>query len=75
MIEEHCNVVLTQDIGAAGLRAGDIGTIVMVHAKGAAYEVELMTLGGQTLAVLTLSAEQIRPAGPGEIAHARRAPS
>jgi hypothetical protein len=30
-----------------------------------------MTLGGQTLAVLTLSAEQIRPADPGEIAHAR----
>jgi hypothetical protein len=43
------------------------GTVVMVHAKGAAYEVELMTL-----AVLTLSAEQIRPADPGEIAHARQ---
>ena len=72
MIEEHCNVVLTQDIDAAGLRAGDIGTVVMVHAKGAAYEVELMTLGGQTLAVLTLSSEQIRPVAPGEIAHVRQ---
>ncbi len=75
MIEAHSNIVLTHDIDTARLGAGDIGTVVMVHAKGAAYEVELMTLGGQTLAVLTLSAEQIRPAGPGEIAHARRAPS
>jgi hypothetical protein len=72
MIEEHCNVVLTQDIDAAGLRAGDIGTVVMVHAKGAAYEVEFMTLGEQTLAVLTLSSEQIRPVDPGEIAHVRQ---
>ncbi|MGA7982765.1 MAG: DUF4926 domain-containing protein [Chromatiaceae bacterium] len=72
MIEEHCNVVLTQDIDAAGLRVGDIGTVVMVHAKGAAYEVEFMTLGGQTLAVLTLSSEQIRPVDPGEIAHVRQ---
>jgi len=64
--------VLTQDIDAAGLRAGDIGTVVMVHAKGAAYEVEFMTLGGQTLAVLTLSSEQIRPVDPGEIAHVRQ---
>jgi hypothetical protein len=44
----------------------------MVHAKGAAYEVEFMTLGGQTLAVLTLSSEQIRPVDPGEIAHVRQ---
>jgi hypothetical protein len=31
-----------------------------------------MTLGGQTLAVLTLSSEQIRPVDPGEIAHVRQ---
>jgi hypothetical protein len=42
-----CNVVLTQDIVAAGLRASGIGTVVMVHANGAAYEVEFMTLGGK----------------------------
>ena len=57
MIEEHCNVVLTQDIDAAGLRAGDIGTIVMVHAKGAAYEVELMTLGEQPTRLRILEGE------------------
>lgn len=72
MIEEHSNVVLTKDLEASGLRAGDIGTVVMVHANGAAYEVEFMTLGGDTLAVLTLSAEDIRPADSREIAHARK---
>ncbi len=44
----------------------------MAHADGAAYEVEFMTLGGETLAVLTLSADQVRAAGSSEIAHVRK---
>ena len=55
-----------------GLRAGGVGTVVMVRANGGAYEVELMALGGQTLAMLTLSAEQVRPVDPREIAHVRK---
>lgn len=72
MIEEHSNVVLTKDIEASGLRGGDIGTVVMVHADGAAYEVEFMTLSGDTLAVLTLAADHVRPVDAREIAHARK---
>ncbi len=72
MIEELSDVILTIDIDAHGLRCGDIGTVVMVHADGAAYEVEFMTLGGETLAVLTLSADQVRAAGSSEIAHVRK---
>ncbi len=64
-------VVLTQDQPNEGLRAGDIGTVVLVHQGGAGYEVEFSTLGGRTLAVVTLTADDVRPVGDREIAHAR----
>jgi hypothetical protein len=35
------------------------------------YEVEFVTLEGETLAVVSLSAEQLRPVESREIAHAR----
>ena len=54
MIEEHDCVVLTQDIPDASLEAGDMGTVVHVHEGDAGYEVEFMTLAGETLAVVTL---------------------
>lgn len=72
MIKELDNVVLTSDIPEHGLARGDIGTVVMVHAKGAGYEVEFVTLDGETLAVATLLASQVRPIDHKEIAHARR---
>lgn len=72
MIEELSDVVLTTDIDSCGLRAGDIGTVVMVNADGAAFEVEFMTLGGDTLAVLTLPRGHIRAADSREIAHVRK---
>jgi len=37
-------VVLTRDVLDLGLRAGDIGTVVLVHRGGAGYEVEFSTL-------------------------------
>jgi len=64
-------VVLSRDLPDEGLRAGDIGTVVLVHQGGAGYEVEFMTLGGRTLAVVTLAAGDVRPVGDREIAHAR----
>ncbi len=72
MIKELDNVVLTSDIAEYGLASGDIGTVVMVHVKGAGYEVEFVTLDGETLAVATLLASQVRPIDHKEIAHARR---
>ena len=53
------------------LEAGDVGTVVLVHGKGAAYEVEFMTLGGDTVAVLTIDAADVRPFDEREIVHAR----
>ena len=71
MINEHDRVVLTEDVPSEGLKAGDIGTVVHIHANGEAYEVEFICLDGETIAVTTLRANQVRPTKSGEIAHAR----
>lgn len=71
MIEELASVVLTTNLPEQGLQAGDIGTVVLVHQEGQGYTVEFMTLSGETVAVITVPAEQIRPIRTNEIAHAR----
>ena len=64
-------IVLTEDLPDQGLKAGDLGTVVLVHRNGEAYEVEFVTLGGETVAVVTLSAAQVRPISRDEMPHAR----
>jgi hypothetical protein len=71
MIRELDSVVLTADVPAHGLESGDIGTVVLIHQGGAGYEVEFMTLDGETVAVMSLPASQVRPISRKEIAHAR----
>lgn len=71
MINEHDSVVLTVDLPAEMLAAGDIGTVIHVHEGGEGYEVEFMTLDGQTVAITTLLGPQVRPVARREIAHAR----
>ncbi len=44
MPKELDRIVLTADIENTGLKAGDVGTIVFVHRKGEAFEVEFLTL-------------------------------
>ena len=58
------------DLPDHSLRAGDLGTVVLVHSHGG-YEVEFMTLDGETVAVVSLSPDQVRPVGGWEMAHAR----
>jgi hypothetical protein len=70
-IQEHECVVLTADIQAEGLEAGDVGTVVHVHGDGEAFEVEFMTLAGDTLAVATVSANQCRPVSKRDVSHVR----
>ena len=71
MINEHDTVVLTQDVPDEGLTAGDVGTVVHIHNNGEGYEVEFMTLTGQTIAVATLLSKQVRPVGSQDVAHVR----
>ena len=71
MIQELDTVVLTRDIPEHDLQAGDIGAVVHVYCKHAAYEVEFVTGEGETLAVLTLTDSDIRIMRQREILHAR----
>ena len=71
MISELDRVVLTTDIPEYDLKAGDIGTVVLVHAEGLGYEVEFITITGQSLAIVSLFKSQVRAIGDREIAQAR----
>jgi hypothetical protein len=70
MMTEHDTAVLTEDLPEHGLVRGDIGTVVLVHDRPG-YEVEFMTLDGETLAVVSLTPQQVRPVRRREIAQAR----
>lgn len=52
MIDELELGRLTVDLPEHDLRAGDTGTIVLVHAAGKAYEVEFFTPWGKTVDVV-----------------------
>ena len=71
MIHELDTVVLTRDINEHGLQQGDVGAVVHVYPDGVAFEVEFVTAEGWTVAVLTLSASDVRPMREREILHAR----
>jgi hypothetical protein len=71
MIAELDTVALTRALPEHGLEAGDLGTVVMVHRGGDGFEVEFVTLAGETVAVETLPADAVRELRPDEIAHAR----
>lgn len=44
-----------------GLAAGAVGTVVLVHEQGEAYEVEFIQPNGSTQALLTLPALEVAP--------------
>ena len=71
MIRELDSVVLATDLPEYGLKRGDVGTVVLIHGDGKGYEVEFVTLDGETMAVISLPPSQVRPIGRREIAHAR----
>jgi len=55
-------VTLTQDFPVDGVKAGAIGTVVHVfHKPSTAYEVEFVNDDGSTIAMITVTANQLRP--------------
>lgn len=60
-IQELDTVILVKGRSDQGLVKGDMGAAVMVHDGGKAFEVEFVTLAGDTLGVLTLTADEVRP--------------
>jgi len=71
MIRELDLVVLARDLERYPLKAGDVGTVVHVYTDGKTFEVEFVTGEGKTVAVVTLSATDIRPMQGEEILHVR----
>ena len=70
-IKELDVVALTCDLPEHGLKRGDVGTAVLVHGHGEAFEVEFVDYNGHTVALLTLELPQIRSLRAGDIPHAR----
>jgi uncharacterized protein DUF4926 len=70
MLNENDSAVLARDLPEYGLKSGDVGTIVLVHPAGG-YEVEFMTLDGETIAVASLPLDAVRPIARREVPHAR----
>jgi hypothetical protein len=71
MIKERDTIVLTEDLPEEGLAAGDVDTVVHIHNQGEGYELEFVTLAGQTIAVASLLARQVRPVSKQDICHVR----
>lgn len=71
MFNELNTVVLSHDINEHNLTRGDVGAVVHVYENGKAYEVEFVTGAGKTVAVLTLTKDDIRPMERQEILHVR----
>ena len=71
MIRELDTVVLVHDLEAYGLTRGDVGAVVHCYKDGMTFEVEFVTGEGATIAVLTLSQQDIRPMHAREILHVR----
>ncbi|MCC7105024.1 MAG: DUF4926 domain-containing protein [Chloroflexi bacterium] len=63
---------LREDLPRIGLITGDVGTVVLVHGNGEAYEIEFTTADGQTLAVETLQSSQVEPVAGRQVLHARK---
>ena len=60
MIKELDRVVLADRIDETDLQIGDIGTVVFVYKQQKGYEVEFMTLTGDTVAVVSVLPSQTR---------------
>ncbi|MCK4760803.1 MAG: DUF4926 domain-containing protein [Candidatus Aminicenantes bacterium] len=71
MIRELDTVVITRDFSEHGLKQGDIGAVVHTYENGASFEVEFITIDGNTVALLTLNREDIRPIKGREVLHVR----
>ena len=70
-IAELDRVVLTRALPEAGLAPGDVGVVVHAYAGGDAYEIEVFSLTGETVAVATAPAGALRPVAADDVVSAR----
>jgi hypothetical protein len=63
-------VVLDKDLPQHGLKRGDLGAVVEVHAPDA-LEVEFVTASGKTEAIVTLGVADVRSVGDRDLVTVR----
>ncbi len=71
MIQEFEKAALTVDLPDEGLVAGDVGTVVDITSNGKAVSLEFFNFVGQTVAVVLVETENVRPVRANEVMHAR----
>lgn len=71
MIQELEQAVLTVDLPDEGLVAGDVGTVVDITANNKAATLEFFNFAGETVAVVLVNVDQVRPISANEVMHAR----
>ena len=71
MFDENAQVVLERSLPSLGLEPGDEGVVVHIYANGAAYEVEFLSLDGNTIGVATVEAADLRQASGRAVLHER----
>ena len=67
MINEHDSIRLTVDLPEHGLKAGDAGAVVHIFEPDTSFLAEFFASNGDTVDVVYVEREQIRPATPDEI--------
>ncbi|WP_138993400.1 DUF4926 domain-containing protein [Larkinella sp. C7] len=67
MIQELDLVALLTDRPTIGLRRGDVGTVVHIYGSNDLFEVEFINAKGDTVAVETLSADEVRQVDLGRV--------
>ena len=72
MIHELDQVEILVDIPVHGLKAGDVGTVMLVHQNGKGYTLEFLTWDGETVGIVTLDADKIRGIRSKEIPRTRK---
>ena len=60
MLKEYSQVVLTKPLPSLRLEPVDVGVVVHVYDQGRAYEVDFLTLDGNTVGVETVGAADLR---------------
>ena len=67
--------IRTRDLPDDGLRARDVGVVLLTHPGGhgvpLGYTVEVTTATGETVAVVDVAADAVRPAAEQDARHAR----
>ena len=63
-------VVLDRDLPDHGLRKGDLGAVMELYEPDG-LEVEFVTASGRTAAVLTLTAQDVRPVADNDLVSVR----